>query len=382
MHLTLHLTRACQLRCDYCYAPPRPEPGMRLETAIAALEFGLRENSEAFGLAFFGGEPLLHKDLIRAVVAHGEALEAPGRPPVRFKLTTNGIALDDEFLTFAAAKGVHIALSLDGVRAAHEAHRRFPDGSSSFDRTLDALRRLLKVRPYSLVHAVVNPDTAPLMAESAAFLLDEGVRYLSFSLNFAAPWTDEDLDVLEGQYALLAERYVDWTRAGRKFYLAPFEKKLASHIRQGECHHDRCELGVRQLSVSPEGDLFPCVQFANDGRESPSCMGDVWQGVDEIARLRWALRSSPVKAFCEGCALTERCEHTCGCLNRQATGDINGVSPVMCRHEQMSIAAADRVGAILYAERNAYFLRKHYNPAYPLLSLVEDLAGEGLAGWE
>jgi len=355
---------------------------MSLDTAIAALELGVRMNDGAFGLAFFGGEPLLHKPLIRAVVAHAATIRAAGKGLPRFKLTTNGLALDDAFLAFVEQHKLHIALSLDGVRQAHDAHRRFPDGSLSFDRTLDALRRLLKVRPYSMVHAVINPDTANRMVDSASFLLDEGVRYVSFSLNHAAAWTDADMAVLEAQYEGLVQAYVGWTRAGRKFYLAPLETKLASHIQCDRERRDRCALGVRQLSVSPEGHLFPCVQFADDGAGSPAHIGDVWQGVDEPARQRWIADSQPNKDFCEGCAIIERCHHTCGCLNRQATGDINGISPVMCRHEQICIAAADRIGATLFAERNPHFLRKHYNPAYPLLSLVEDLAGERLPGWD
>lgn len=382
MHLTLHLTRGCQLRCDYCYSPPRSAPAMGLDTALAALELGVRMNEGAFGLAFFGGEPLLHKPLIRDVVTHGAALRAAGRGQPRFKLTTNGLGLDDAFLDFAVQHKIHIAVSLDGVREAHDAHRRFPDGSPSFEPTLDALQRLLKVRPYSMVHAVINPDTAGLMVDSARFLLDEGVRYVSFSLNHEAAWSEADMAVLETQYELLVRCYIDWTRAGRKFYLAPLETKLASHIQCDQARRDRCALGERQLSVSPEGDLFPCVQFANDGHGSPAHIGDVWRGVDEPARLRWIADSQPTKDFCEGCALIDRCHHSCGCLNRQATGDINGISPVMCLHEQMCIAAADRIGATLYAERDPNFLRKHYNPAYPLLSLVEDLAGERLPGWE
>ena len=44
MHLTLHLTRACNLRCDYCYAPPQADDGMSLATGQQALQFGARLN--------------------------------------------------------------------------------------------------------------------------------------------------------------------------------------------------------------------------------------------------------------------------------------------------------------------------------------------------
>ena len=45
---------------------------------------------------------------------------------------------------------------------------------------------------------------------------------------------------------------------------------------------------------------------------------------------------------------------------------------MLCRHEQMPLPVADRVGETLYREQNALFLNKHYNPAYPVLSFLED----------
>lgn len=40
MHLTLHLTTACKMQCDYCYAPPHAGAGMSLLVARQALELG------------------------------------------------------------------------------------------------------------------------------------------------------------------------------------------------------------------------------------------------------------------------------------------------------------------------------------------------------
>ena len=39
----------------------------------------------------------------------------------------------------------------------------------------------------------------------------------------------------------------------------------------------------------------------------------------------------------------------------------------------MLIPIADRIGETLYRERNPLFLNKHYNPAYPMFSLLEDM---------
>jgi hypothetical protein len=82
--------------------------------------------------------------------------------------------------------------------------------------------------------------------------------------------------------------------------------------------------------------------------------------------------SDATKAVCRTCAIRNRCNNSCGCLNWHATGSINEVSPVLCRYEQMLLPIADRVGRRLYGERNAFFLHKHYNAAYPVLSVIEE----------
>jgi hypothetical protein len=45
---------------------------------------------------------------------------------------------------------------------------------------------------------------------------------------------------------------------------------------------------------------------------------------------------------------------------------------VLCQYERMTVRLADRIGATLFREGNAAFLSKHYDPAYPLLALLED----------
>ena len=45
---------------------------------------------------------------------------------------------------------------------------------------------------------------------------------------------------------------------------------------------------------------------------------------------------------------------------------------MLCRHEQTLIPIADRVAGILYRRNDPLFIQKHYNPAYPVLSLLED----------
>lgn len=377
MHLTLHLTGRCNFRCRYCYAAPHEGGTMSEATARAAVDLavdlGRRQGSDqSLGVIFFGGEPLLCRDLVRSTIAYCQEIEARTGQLFHFKITTNGSLLDESFLTDPLTANVFVALSHDGVEPAHDRHRVDLEGRSTFQRLRPVIERLLRHKPYAPVMLVTTPETVCWYAESVQYLFSCGFRYLICSLHYGVPWPRRAMKELEQQYGLLAEWYERQTEREEKFYFSPFEVKIASHVFPSSCRQERCELGRRQISVAPSGRLFPCVQFVGNGDDSTWCIGDVGQGLDEARRERIYQENAQEKATCQDCAIRERCNHFCGCLNRQATGDIHQVSPVLCAHEQIVLRAADRVAARLFQKKSAMFLQKQYNELFPLVSLVED----------
>ena len=371
MHYTLHLTNRCNLRCDYCYVD-RGETNMSIETARAAVDLAGHDAKRA-GIIFFGGEPLLRKELILDTVAYARSRESEGHCRYFFKITTNGLLLDDAFLDFARRESVFIALSLDGLRESHDAHRKDAQGVGSYDRVSETARRLLKAKPYSPVLMTVRPDTLCHYAAGVEALFELGFAYVIASLDYSADWQDEHLPDLERQYEALANIYERKTLQEEKFYFSPFEVKISSHVNSRTYCHERCELGLRQLSVGPDGSLYPCVQFVGDPAFR---LGDVRRGIDETARQALYARNEEEKPGCDRCGIRARCNHYCACLNRQATGSIDEVSPMLCAHERIVLPIADRLAERLYSQGSALFIQKQYNDFYPLVSLAEDACGE------
>ena len=119
------------------------------------------------------------------------------------------------------------------------------------------------------------------------------------------------------------------------------------------------------------------MQFTRAGVDSEWCIGSLATGIDEAKRGRIHDESEKIKTPCADCAIADRCNSSCGCLNWQTTGSINQVSPVLCHYEQMTLAVADRIGKRLFKKKNALFLHKHYNAAYPVLSLLEETDSDG-----
>lgn len=369
MHYTLHLTNDCNLSCGYCYVCQKKDY-MSQETADAAALLAARQNTATAGIGFFGGEPLLCKERIYRTAEYCRSLEREYPVRFHFKMTTNGLLLNREFLEFSAKYRILIALSCDGVREAHDTHRRDKAGCATWERLDAVIPELLHYHPYAPVMMTVTPETVQWYAKGVMELWEKGFHYFICSLDYSGDWSDRTVRILRGQYRLLAKWYEELTRREEKFYFSPFETKIASHIRGEHYCHERCELGRRQVSVAPDGRIYPCTQFV--GNEE-FCIGDVKSGIDDARRLALYRENELDKPQCGICAVKHRCHCHCGCLNYQVTGSIGSVPAILCEHERMLFPIVDRMAERLYRERSGMFIQKHYNQIFPLISLVEDL---------
>lgn len=369
MHYTLHLTNNCNMECKYCYVDHRNIQIMSFNTVKKAVELGACKSNSSIGIVFFGGEPLLSKDLIYETVEYCRWKEKHSDSMFHFKITTNGLLLDEKFMEFSLKENIFIALSHDGIKESHDSYRVDRNGRGTFNILSDKIDMLISRRPYAPVLMVINPDTAEYFSRSVEFLYSKGFRYIISSLNYAANWTDRDMEILKKQYEILGEFYFEKTIAEDKFYLSPFEVKINSHISGDSYCNERCELGKKQISVAPDGLLYPCVQFVGDKDFS---IGHVSTGINRERQEVIYASNEQEKQSCISCAIRKRCNHYCGCMNKQSTGSINMVSSVQCFHERLLMPIADRLAEKLYKKKSAMFIQKHYNEMYPMLSLIED----------
>ncbi|MBQ7921617.1 MAG: radical SAM protein [Clostridia bacterium] len=365
MHYTLHLTNRCNLACRYCYVK-KGQSDMTAEMARRVVDMAA-ETGGHHGIVFFGGEPLLCWEQIEETVAYAEEIQRTGKCYFHFKITTNGLLLDESFLSYACRHDIFIALSHDGL--GNDTERINPDGTGNRDKLEEIAKRLLSCKPYAPVMMTVTPGTLPRYADSVRYLYGLGFRYIICTMDYSAAWRESDLVILKRQYRKLATFYREMTLREEKFYLSPFEVKISTHIRSHNLRAERCELGKKQISVAPDGKIYPCVQLVGDPM---FCIGDIWLGIDEEAREALYLLNEREKEGCERCAIRSRCNHYCACLNKSATGDITKVSPFLCAHERILVPIADGVAERLYRGRNALFIQKQYNDMFPLISLAED----------
>lgn len=370
MHVTLHITTGCNMSCTYCYSPPGIRNDMTRETAFKSIDYIAANYPTNTGIIFFGGEPLLKKDLIKESISYSRTKSKY----YHYKVTTNGLLLDEEFISYANTENLQISVSIDGNEQAHNTFRRYSNGEPTFKELEKNIALLLKYQRYAKCLMTVSPETVHFYSDSVEYLFSIGFRYIIVSLNYAGKWTDKSLIELKKQYVKISALYEKLSMKEEKFYFSPFEMKLASHIRQNNFECYQCHLAQKQISVAHDGRIYPCVQFVKDGISNVGySIGSVEEGIDLTLQNKMYSESKKQDKHCLECDYNPRCNNKCSCLSYQLTGELNRVTPIICETERIIIPVVDKLGERLYRKGSGMFIQKHYNSIYPILSMIEDM---------
>ena len=373
MDFTLCLTHACNLRCDYCYAGEKRSEAMTWETARRAVDFCLEETlrtprpggNPSAQMGFFGGEPLLEWDLLRR--AHDHAVSESDRLGIVLKktVTTNMTLLDGPKARWLRENGFWVGLSLDGNAAMHDTLRRTAGGEGSHERCARALEFFRGADTNGEVIVVVDPRNVRHLADSVAWLIAGDIRHIALNPNFSAGWADETYVAWREAYEDAACQYADTYRRGVPVRINVMDGKIRTRIQGGYAACDKCGFGKNEVAVSARGNLYPCERSVGGDTDGDVRIGNVFDGFDAVRRRRLVSARGNIVAECSGCPLRPRCMTWCSCINLATTGAINRVAGTVCFHEKISIAAADRAAAALFAEENPAFLAKFYPENFP-----------------
>ena len=337
---------------------------MTLEIAKKAIQMGFEHPSPIVRILFFGGEPLLEVDLLDQIADHVHliAKKTYKNKKYRFGLTTNGTAFTDNCLKILKKHKVNVTVSLDGDRQAHNAERIYANGKGTFDDVVQGLKKAQKALGSLRTLSVVHPQNVTRLGSSFDFIVSLGIRRMAFNLNYDACWDKPALDNLCKGYEVLANRVIEYYRAGNDFTLQPFSSKIISRLKDGFSPSDKCDFGCAEIAVAPSGRLYPCDRLI--GEDGPNqddiVIGHVDTGLDLKKITAMKKPKDTPKEDCHGCAIIDRCMWWCGCVNRALTGQVDQVSDLLCQVEQWCVQEADRIGGTLFNEGNPNFLNRYY----------------------
>jgi uncharacterized protein len=371
--VTFHLTHHCNLRCDYCYTGEKLPISMTDQTLLQAVQFVqdevVRRETKQLDITFFGGEPLLEKTKIFQII---DLLDQMGKQvSIHYKLSTNGTLLTDELVRRLLTKKVYMSLSLDGGPSVTDHQRKNAAGKGVTHQIVKGLQLLLKYNKATNVTCVITPESADRVAESIDYIFEQGVRFITTTLDYSADWEVSHFDQLKRSYQKLGRWYEEKMKAGDRFYLSFFDERIQTRTHKPIAKSERCHIGQRQFSIAPNGELYPCIQFVTTEGIPEYLIGHIKTGFDESCTSYITNCSEKPKAECTGCALESRCSKWCSCVNYMSTGRIDQASPIVCYNERILMGIVDKTADRLWKSRNNLFVHKHYNSDYPVISHIE-----------
>ena len=348
--ICLFASGVCNLNCRYCFLfedTPKVKQKALLDGDVGkrALDFlvsksGNRRNLE---VDFFGGEPLLNTDTIKDVVSYGRLLEKQSGKKFKFTITTNGLLLDDDVIEFINSEIENVVISIDGRRKVHDAMRRLPDQSGSYDRILDNTRKLVSSRGDRSYYIRGTFTRYNLDFDADAIHLAEcGFKHISLEPVVLVNDTDyslreEDLPAIFDSYDRLAREYLNQKSNGHGFNFFHFQVDLE----QGPCVAKRvtgCGAGNEYVAITPEGDIYPCHQFAGDLSFS---MGNVMLNTfDSSMQERFGKNNILAKEDCGKCWARFYCGGGCPANAHHFSGDIAKPYALGCAIEKKRLEYA------------------------------------------
>lgn len=287
--LNLILTNACNLSCSYCYEQHNKDFGrFTNESLLAAYRFLVTANQRQKKVFnFFGGEPLIHKDIILDFVRKNAAeLEqnSLGDANTVVGMVTNGLLLTEELIDeFLDYDFTYILISLDTDRSEVD-HREI--GQDKINKLMNHIAYMPtgpKQQKRIIIRCTLARENAPFFTEFVDHLYDRGIRrmvvhplILDSSKGFIR-WSNDEWNNLHKDILAVLDKYND----------------LQIHFSEGvgQKEEENCMIGSDMIAIDASGDFSGCYFFTNQkaGSTSDTILGNVFHNeiyIDRYAHFK------------------------------------------------------------------------------------------------
>ena len=342
--MCLHVSHDCNLRCKYCFA----ETGdfgtgrkiMTPETGRKAIDFLIEKSAgrQNLELDFFGGEPLMAWETVKATVDYARSVEKEHGKNFRFTITTNGMLLDDEKIEYINREMSNCVLSLDGRKEVNDNIRLTPNNKGCYDIIVPKYKKLVEGRTNAgrtdyYVRGTFTKHNLDFV-EDVLHIASLGFDQLSVEpvtapeeMDYAI--TEKDLPVIFAGYDRLYDiMAAEVEKTGRK----PFNFfHYMIDLQQGPCAIKRlrgCGCGNEYVAVTPDGDVYPCHQFVGIDQWK---MGTIYDGViDQDIANYFAKTHIYSKEGCSECWARFYCSGGCNATSFIYDGDVRKPNRLQC----------------------------------------------------
>ncbi len=339
--LTLVPTTLCNFRCTYCHETEESRASrsrMSIEQAqalIAAWAVYARRTPGKKDLLLYGGEPMLHPELVRWVIEHFSRTPSElygGK--VCVILVTNASRITEEWARFFKEHDTFVIVSCDAIGEDNDAGRLTQGGAPTFKMIERGYRLLQAAEVRTAISVTVTKHNAEDIATTFPELIDH-FKPLDIGLNsclhppYGQPENADACDPLDGTRRML-EAYA--AARSRGVYVEQFNRRVRPFAIRAHRVKDCSACGGRIVG-QPGGTWSFCDGFSYTPEYSYR-FGETLDLETNPDYHRWA-QLSPIRwKDCHECPLVALCGGGCRYDAAMASGKLDGLDPHRCTQDR------------------------------------------------
>lgn len=262
--LQLMVSMKCNLSCRYCYADGGSyglDLGYMDSRMIQEVFSFIKEMriSSISSILFFGGEPLLAVDAIAEICNGMQQMVSDGimkKIPV-YTMVTNGTNYNSQIRDVLLKYQIRVTVSIDGPQIINDELRIYKDGRGSYEKVADNIKKMqndgVEITAIEATYTSMHVRNGYSPKAVKQFLQDEfHVPYIYLGRCRGSEEYDIEDKVVADLVADTCDEETIWEADGG--------------LRQkGKISGHKCAAGIMNLTILPNGDIYPCHSFIRNG---------------------------------------------------------------------------------------------------------------------
>lgn len=264
--IQLELTGYCNMNCKHCRAKNEPKTYFDNEKYNLVMELIKKEAGNDFKLTFSGGEPFLHKDLLKYIsIAKNNGISS-------LVVTTNGSLVKSshlEYINNLKFNNFIIQVSLDSLKGEiHDSFRGFDGAFMLCDKLLDNIKNYSYIN--SSIRMTITEETINQMEEMVQYAINKKCKIIGFGSIIPFGKAEDcsmSLDK-DAKFKFLNEVVRLNLKYGDRIEVVT-EDPLKSNIKNSpwnifencssnEISFGGCTAGIDSLNIQSNGIITPC----------------------------------------------------------------------------------------------------------------------------
>lgn len=310
MNFVIAPTLFCNARCSYCFEKRTSKNRMNRDTEKAVKSF-ITSISEKFGakniaIAWFGGEPLLEKEIIRRISQY--VIEAVGKDHYNASITTNGSLIDDDTIElFKECKITNLQITLDGLEEEYNRVKNYVQPQKfNYQSVISNIEKCCKNGIFVTIRLNISKDNyndVRLVFSELEERFREYKKHMHFYV-FPIMGDKEDPSLYLFDSPKLKEDMGEIYKQLFKLGYKNSYNALGLKARPVHCSAFK----YHSYSIDPSGDIFRCEHHLG---QKEWAVGNVFNGINEESPVFKYWIDSKIPKKCETCKILPMCQGGC-----------------------------------------------------------------------